>query len=262
MATEGDWDAGAYHKVSEPQLRWGRAVLARLALRGDEAVLDAGCGSGRLTAEVAAAVPRGRVIAVDVSDAMVAEARRTLAPLGDRVEVVKADLAALGMEGIADVAFSAATFHWVLDHDALFDSLYRALRPGGVLEAQCGGEGNLAGTLARAAEWLAANADPASLSGWRYPAYFASVEDTERRLRARGFEDVRVWLEGAPTPFASAGDYRLFLEKVVLLKVLARLPDEAARGALLDAMVERSSRDEAPFTLDYVRLNLHARRAR
>src|SRR3954467_2552206 len=83
-----EWDARAYHRVSEPQFAWGRQVLARLALEGTETVLDAGCGTGRLTALLLERLPRGRVIAMDRSANMIEQARLTLAPFGDRVRFV------------------------------------------------------------------------------------------------------------------------------------------------------------------------------
>src|SRR6266704_2621497 len=71
----GNWDAGAYDRLSGPQYAWGQRVLDRLGLRGDETVLDAGCGTGRLTALLLVRLPHGKVIAVDKSEAMLAEAR-------------------------------------------------------------------------------------------------------------------------------------------------------------------------------------------
>ncbi len=138
-----DWDAATYHRISEPQVTWGRRVLDRLPLRGDETVLDAGCGTGRLTAELLERLPRGRVLALDNSPAMLAAAREYLAPrFGDRVSFVLADLQELADRPLpepVDAIFSTAAFHWVLDHPRLFRGLYRALRPGGRLVAQCGG---------------------------------------------------------------------------------------------------------------------------
>ena len=139
--TAREWDAATYDRVSEPQLQWGREVLDRLPLRGDERVLDAGCGSGRVTAELQSRLPRGRVVAVDGSAAMVARAREALGP---GAEVIESDLLDLELEEPVDAVFSTATFHWILDHDRLFNRLHAAVRPGGAMEAQCGGEGNVA----------------------------------------------------------------------------------------------------------------------
>ena len=136
-----DWDAETYDEVSDPQFAWGTEVLGRLDLDGDEAVLDAGCGSGRVTAELAKLIPRGRLVAVDGSEAMIAKARERL---GDEVTYLVADLTELQLAQRVDLVFSTATFHWILDHDLLFRRLHAVLAPGGRLVAQCGGRGNIA----------------------------------------------------------------------------------------------------------------------
>ncbi|MFL5680306.1 MAG: class I SAM-dependent methyltransferase [Chloroflexota bacterium] len=143
-----DWNAATYDRIANPQARWGAAVLDRLPLAGDERVLDAGCGTGRVTEALIERLPRGSVVALDASPAMIAEARRRLESYGDRIEYVTADLSRpLPIDGTVDAVLSTATFHWVLDHDALFAHLAAVMRPGGRLVAQCGGAGNIA-TLA------------------------------------------------------------------------------------------------------------------
>jgi trans-aconitate 2-methyltransferase len=140
-----NWDARTYDRVADPQTRWGRVVLDRLPLTGDERVLDAGCGSGRVTELLAQRVPDGSVVALDASDAMVDAARQRLAPYGDRIEFVVADLGEpLPLAEPVDAILSTATFHWVPNHDALFANLAAVVRPGGWLVAQCGGAGNIA----------------------------------------------------------------------------------------------------------------------
>ena len=131
-----EWNADTYHRVSNPQFDWGLPVLARLPLEGHELVLDVGCGTGRLTRELAARVPRGRVIAVDRSANMLAVAGAYLAQSAVPVRLVQADAASLPFRGVADAVFSTATFHWVLDHPRLFGSVYAALKPGGRFVAQ------------------------------------------------------------------------------------------------------------------------------
>ena len=135
-----EWDAAAYDRVSDVQEVWSRAVLDRLDLRGDETVLDAGCGSGRVTRLLLERLPEGRVIGVDASRSMIEKAQEALP---DRTEFIVSDLLDLDLDEAVDAVFSNATFHWILDHRRLFARLYAALRPGGVLEAQCGGIGNL-----------------------------------------------------------------------------------------------------------------------
>lgn len=257
-----EWDAAAYHRISDPQFRWGMRVLERLPLRGDEVVIDAGCGSGRLTAELCARLPEGRVIAVDRSQNMLEEARRALAqsPWRDRVRFRAADLQELPAEEPVDVVFSTATFHWVLDHPRLFVGLFAALRPGGRLHAQCGGAGNLARLHGRAEALMRSPAFAGYYEGWTDPWEFASAEVTAERLRDAGFVEVETDLEPAPTTFADAAAFRIFIERVVLRHHLARLPDAAVIAAFLDPLVEQAAQDEPAYTLDYIRLNLRARR--
>ena len=141
-----EWNADVYHRVLDPQAEWGRSVLARLPLQGHELVLDVGCGTGRLTADLLARLPRGKVVGVDLSSNMLGTARANLRTTAGtpRVAFVLAHAAALPfLAGTADAIFSTATFHWVKDHDRLFASLFSALKPLGRLVAQCGGAGNI-----------------------------------------------------------------------------------------------------------------------
>src|SRR4051794_29407042 len=194
------WDAASYHRVSGPMEAMGAKVLDRLPLRGDETVLDAGCGTGRVTALLCDRLPRGHVIAVDADPAMVAACRATLGEEVDagHVEVQQVDLLALQLESAVDAILSTATFHWILDHDELFVRLFAALRPGGLLVAQCGGDGNLAAVLGAADEVAAAGPWADRFEGWVRPSNFATAEATSGSLSAAGFVDVKTWLEAAP----------------------------------------------------------------
>ena len=247
------WDANTYHRVSSPHVEWAQDVLDRLDLRGDETVLDAGCGSGRVTSLLAERLPRGRVIAVDASPQMVARAREELGPEAD---VREADLSALRLDDgeQVDAVFSNAVFHWVPDHDALFAALAAAMRPGAALSAQCGGAGNVAQVHEQA---LAAGADAGfgdRFAGWGGPWNFATPAETERRLQAAGFVGAHCWLQTWPV---EPDEPRAYLQTVCLGPHLQRLQaDEHER--FLDAVMSRLG--ERPV-LDYVRLNIVARRA-
>jgi trans-aconitate 2-methyltransferase len=255
-----EWDARAYHRLSNPHVSWGERVLERLPLRGDETVIDAGCGTGRLTERLLERLPRGNVVALDRSPAMIEQARTNLARFGDRVTFHCCDLLALPEELRADAIFSTATLHWVLDHDRLFRALFAVLRPGGWLVAQCGGEGNLAEIRARGDAHFRAPPLAQFFEGWDGPWEFADPQTTADRLLRAGFVDIETKLLDAPTPFADADEYRAFLGQVVLATYLDRIPGENERAAVLDRLVEAARHDDPPLTLDYVRLDLRARR--
>jgi trans-aconitate 2-methyltransferase len=259
-ASAREWDARAYHSVSEPQFEWGRRVLSALALRGDEVVMDAGCGSGRLTALLADRLPGGRVFAIDRSANMAKVAGETLARFGDRAAVAVADLSDLPFHDAFDVVFSTATFHWVLDHDRLFANLFSALRNGGRLSAQCGGGANLRRIHARADALAATPEFAAFFVGWSVPKEFADADTTRARLERAGFRDVDTSLEEAPFVFSDAPAFKAFVSTVVLRPYLARLDDERLRTVFLDRIAEAAAGDSPAFELDYWRLNVAATR--
>jgi trans-aconitate 2-methyltransferase len=243
-----DWDAATYHRVSGPHVEWANALLDRLELDGDETVLDAGCGSGRVTLMLLERLRRGHVIAVDQAPSMVEHARNAL---GERATVMQADLTELGLDHAVDAVFSNAVFHWVPDHDRLFGRLFAALRPGGRLVAQCGGEGNVA--RFHSAARAAASEPPFAehLDGWTGPWNFAGPDLTAERLARAGFDEIDTWLEPYPVVPDDPTDY---LRTVCLGYHLEQLPDE-----LRDDYVQ-AVRAEAGDELDYVRLNITARR--
>jgi trans-aconitate 2-methyltransferase len=235
-----EWDASSYDRMSDPQLAMARDVIDRLDLRGDERVLDAGCGTGRVTEVLAGRVPSGTVIAVDGSAAMVEQTRAR------GIEAFTADLAELTLPEPVDAILSTATFHWIPDHERLFARLYAALRPGGRLSAQCGGAGNVANVQA------AIDAvDHPALRGWTGPWNFATPEQTTTRLRRAGFTDVWAWLQ----PWlVEPPDPKEYFTTVILGSHLERLPEQD-REPFVDAVLEHGTH------ADYVRLNILARRS-
>jgi trans-aconitate 2-methyltransferase len=235
-------------------------VLARLPLEGGERVLDVGCGTGRLTERLLDRLPRGRAIGVDRSANMLRGAREHLARHGRRVAFVHADAAWLPFHRAADAIFSTATFHWVLDHDRLFASLFTALAPGGRLVAQCGGGPNLHRIHERSRALMREPPFAPFFARWTTPWEFAGAETTGRRLRRAGFTGVRTWIEPAPVVQPDAAAYREFVEHVICRPHLSYLPDAGLQARFLDRLTDAAARDTPPFELDYWRLNLEARR--
>ena len=213
----------------------------------------------RVTRLLAERLPQGTVLGVDGSARMVEEASRRLADLGERVQVRQADLRALELDAPVDLIVSTATFHWILDHEGLFARLHAALRPGGRLVAQCGGFGNIARTHAAADEVGAGAPYAAHLEGMPESWHFAGAQDTVERLEGAGFAGARAWLEPDPAVFDTADEGAVFLSTVVLRHHLERLPEDL-RAHFARAVADRRTRPDGRVELDYVRLNLEARR--
>jgi trans-aconitate methyltransferase len=256
-----EWNARAYHRLSNPMQNWGEAMVERLHLHGDETALDLGCGSGRLTEFLLRRLPRGRVIAVDRSANMLAVAREHLEPeFGGRVEYLQASLDELDLNMQADLAFSNAAFHWIRDHPRLFRAVFAALKPGGWLVAQCGGGPNIARIRERAGRLMASEPYTSYFGDWPGPWEFAYPDVMAERLRTAGFVDVETDMFEAPVQLSSLDETRDYFENVILGSHLARIAAVDLRARFLDCLVQQSAADDPPFCQDYWRLNLRARR--
>jgi trans-aconitate 2-methyltransferase len=243
-----EWDGNSYDRISGTMEALGLAVLERLELNGDELVLDAGCGSGRITEALLERLPQGRVIAVDESPSMVEAARTRLGPDAD-VRVM--DLLELKLEQPLDAILSTATFHWISDHEQLFRSLRGALKPGGRLVAQCGGEGNITVLRSSANEVLAREPYAQHFLNWQPPWNYAGAEATQERLLAAGFSAAECWLTPAPR---EPEHPREFLSTIVLGPHVQHLPPQLREPFMDDVLAELGE----PVVVDYVRLNIDA----
>ena len=260
---EDERRAATHYQHAGPHIAWGRAVLDKLVglgLRGAETIIDAGCGPGNLTADLLDRLPGVRVIAVDSSPNVLELARETLGRHAGRVTFVCADLQEWHDDMVADIVFSVGTFHSVQDHAKLFANLYRSLRAGGQLLAQCAGGPNAARLRSRTEAHIRSEPLAPFLANWLDRWKFPGVEETRGHLASVGFLRVEASLEPTPTIFGNAAEFREHLAAISLLPVLSRIPDEALRKRLVDHVTGLAGTDDPPFSIDYCRLNLQGRR--
>jgi len=243
-----DWDGRTYDRISGPMEALGLAVLDRLTLGGEETVLDFVFSYAPTTETLIQRLPRGRVIAVDMSESMVAAARERLGPDAD---IRQADLLELELDEPVDAIFSTATFHWIADHERLFARLLGALRPGGRLVAQCGGEGNIDVLRGKANVLLARDPYAEHFRDWHPPWNYAGPGETRERLLAAGFTSAECWLAPAPQ---RPEHPREFLATIVLGPHVQHLPEPLRDPFMDDVMAELGE----PVIVDYVRLNIDA----
>jgi trans-aconitate 2-methyltransferase len=238
------WNARKYDTLPLPHERWGLEVIRRLNLVGDETVLELGCGTGRDVSRLLDQLPRGRVVAVDASPAMLDQLRERLAHRLDRVMVLQSDLREpLGTEHV-QAAMSVATLHWIRDHDTVFRNIARVVTAGGLFAAEAGGSGNIANLLRAVADATGRNSSAAR--------HFAGVDDTVRRLANAGFRDIDVSLVADPVEVHPAL-LESFLATIMLVPELETLP-EAERPDFVRAVAKRMREP----VIDYVRLRIAA----
>lgn len=221
-----NWDPEDYEKSSSAQYSWAVGLISRLKLRGDELILDIGCGDGRVTAHLAALVPRGAVVGIDLSPDMIAFARETHSTRAyPNLFFQVGDASSLRFGDEFDLVVSFACLHWVKDHLSVLQGIHRSLRPGGRVLLQCGGKGNAArileitGDLIQEARWSEYFHD------FAFPYNFYEPMEYDPWLVSAGLVPRRVEL--VPKDMVHAG--KAGLEGIIRntwLPYLERLPDE------------------------------------
>jgi trans-aconitate 2-methyltransferase len=230
------WDANTYDNISNIQENWANIIIQKRKWTGKENLLDAGCGSGRVTKILAKKITEGNIYAIDSDPNMIEKAKETLKDFKN-VKVMHADLLdiqSLDIHIKFEVIFSNAVLHWVLDHRKVFENFYDLLNPEGQLLIQCGGYGNLQKTLSI---FDAVNDLPEYskyFSEWRFDRNYAKPKEIEKILKEIGNKDVEVYLTEASAVFNSKKDYFVYLKTVDLRLYLKYLSSEQLQNEFVD----------------------------
>ena len=189
------WNPDDYEKHSSAQKEWGGALIEKLHLCGEEQVLDIGCGDGGLTVMIAARLPGGTVTGIDLSADMIAHAQSRYPPSEyPNCNFACMDVRKIAYESLFDVAFSNAALHWVPEQDRVLEKVSLALKPGGRLLFQMGGQGTAAGFFAVARTLMAEHPWKQYFSGFSPTWRFLSDTEYIILLEKAGFRPVRVEL--------------------------------------------------------------------
>jgi len=188
MSARSAWDVERYEGGHSYVWQFGASLVEVLAPLAGERILDAGCGTGHLTAEIAKS--GADVVGVDNSPEMLGQARQNYPAL----QFVLGDLTNLNFSERFDAVFSNAALHWVKDPEAAVASFARALRPGGRFVAEFGGKGNISTIVEALRAVLGKEADE------RSPWMFLSISEYATLLERYGLEVRQANLFDRPTP--------------------------------------------------------------
>lgn len=253
------WNAEVYERIGKPMRRWAQAVIADLQLKGDETVLDAGCGSGSVTFDLLERLPHGRIYAVDASEEMIDSLTKQLDERGEgRVVPVHASLTDFVLPEQVDRVFSNAVFHWITDDDALFGTLVRATKPGGNMRAQCGGQGNNAHVLEAVETVRRQHPFAEHLGDFQDSKKYRTPQEAISALERVGWIDAQANLFDQPVPFDDDEAAALYVRTILLRDHVARMPEDVGVDYSRAVVAETVRRWGRPYVADYVRLDLWA----
>ncbi len=241
VAKPAKWNAADYAANSVVQQTWARELIAKLNLRGDEHILDVGCGDGKVTAEIVRALPDGFVVGMDASPQMIAFAKKTFpAEKNPNLQFQICDARKISAKKIAvkfDVVFSNAALHWVDDHEKILRGAAAVLKSGGRLVVSCGGKGN-------AQDVFVALRPEMRLKRWRdffrkmpTPYFFYAPSDYEKWLPKFGFKIQKIKLAPKDATYEGANGFAAWL-RTTWIPYVQRVP-ENLREEFIEAVTQR-----------------------
>ena len=186
------WNPQDYARNNSAQLVWARELISRMTFVGSEAVLDVGCGDGKVTAEFARALPTGYVLGVDTSPEFIAYASMHYPKtLFSSLQFEVMDARKLNTNKRFDLVFSNAALHWVDDHPTFLRGVAKHLCVGGRLVLSCGGAGNIPKVLAALGMVTSSSAWRRYFDGFPFPLHFYSSNDYSAWLPEANLTTVR-----------------------------------------------------------------------
>lgn len=253
-----EFDGKKYEQASTHQKEWGNKLISELHLKGNERVLDLGCGDGTLTAQIAELLPEGEVVGVDASQGMIdVTATKEKSNLVFR----RLDINHLDYENQFDVVFSNATLHWIKDHRRLLQNVHRALRADGHIRFNFAGDGNCLHFFAVMRDAIALDKFCSFFAEFDWPWYMPSVDEYDALAKSSGLHDVRVWGENADRFFPDAKTMIRWIDQPSLVPFLPFVPDPVKtsfREFIVNRMIKKTKQKDGKCFETFRRINVSA----
>lgn len=255
-----EFDGKKYERASTHQKEWGQKLLKELNLSGSERILDLGCGDGALTARLADLVPRGSVLGIDGSRGMIAAATEHRR---DNLRFELLDINDLAFEEEFDIIFSNATLHWIQNHEALLENVYRALKPGGLLRLNFAGDGNCSHFFEVIRRAISDPLFKRHFSQFSWPWYMPAIEEYTTLIDRHPFREARVWGENADRYFADEKALIAWLDQPSLVPFIACVAEEEKapfRDWVIAEMLRQTRQEDGRCFETFRRINVMARK--
>ena len=255
-----EFDGKRYEQTSAHQKEWGTRLIHELKLRGDEHILDVGCGDGALTAKLAEVVPEGSVMGIDASEGMI---RTAQSHQNNNLSFQQLDVMSIHFYEKFDFVFSNAALHWVKDHNTLLGLLYRALKPSGVLRANFAGDGNCSTFNRIVKELMNHDEFRDAFEGFEWPWYMPGIDEYAGLLKRSPFRHAEVWGENADRYFPDTDAMLGWIDHPAIVPFRQYLEHDMAERfhkMVADFMVEETKQNDGTCFEMFRRVNVLAQK--
>jgi trans-aconitate 2-methyltransferase len=256
-----EFDAEKYKKASLHQKEWGKKLISKLSLKGNEKILDLGCGDGVITAQLAELVPDGLVIGIDASGAMVELAQKTHKI--KNIRFILMDINTINFADEFDVVFSNATLHWIKDHKRLLKKAFKGLKAGGIIRFNFAADGNCSTFIRVVREVMLKEKYMGYFNQFDWPWYMPTIDEYRKLLEQFSFKEARVWGENADRSFQNKDEMIGWVEQpslVPFLKYVADADKQSFRNAVVERMVEETLQADGACFETFRRINVFAKK--
>jgi trans-aconitate 2-methyltransferase len=256
-----EFDAEKYTKASSHQKEWGKKLISELSLKGNEKILDLGCGDGGITAQLAELVPEGLVVGIDASRGMINSAEKTHKAQNLRFELI--DINEIDFENEFDIVISNATLHWIKDHNKLLSNVYKTLKKDGILRFNFAADGNCSTFFKVVRQVMNEKQYAGYFNHFDWPWYMPTIDEYRKLLELSGFKERKVWSENADRFFRNEDEMIGWVEQpslVPFLRCVADTDKQAFRDAVVKRMVEETLRSDGTCFETFRRINVFAKK--
>ena len=253
-----EFNGDKYQQASSHQKEWGNKIIAEFALKGNEQILDIGCGDGILTEQLATMVPEGYVLGIDASKSMI-ETAKSLSRNNLSFQIK--DINHLDYESRFDLVFSNATLHWVKNHNLLLRNVYRSLRENGFLRLNFAADGNCSNLIKVLTTSMDSPEFVKYFLGFEWPWYMPELKTYENLVRQSSFKKVEVWGENADRYFPNVHAMVKWIDQpslVPFIKHISRMKEQAFRDRVVEQMIKLTKQPDGRFFETFRRINVKA----
>ena len=258
--TSFEFDGKKYRNASIHQKEWGTKVLGDLSFKGNERVLDLGCGEGTLTQKISQFVPNGYVLGIDVSKGMIETAKEFSK---DNLNFQLMDINEIEFDSEFDIIFSNAALHWVKDHETLLKNVYKAIKPNGIIRFNFAGDGNCSNFYCVVKEVMAYPNFKEKFNMFEWPWYMPKINEYETLANKFRYKEIKVWEENADRYFNSPDEMTKWIEQpsiVPFLNYLNGKERKEFRDIVVQKMINITKQDDGTCFETFRRINVYAKK--